>query len=156
MATANGASAAIGPTLDRGEPSGTYVTTMEVVGTLPVTYNAGGNKRQSYRAWVAALDAAARYAAARARPATSPLFSLRCELRLYISPNQGSDLDNYVKPIQDALAKHGVFGETDYAGSSMRGDERVDHLELRRRRVGSQAEAGVLAEVWALNSSACG
>jgi hypothetical protein len=109
-----------------------------------------------YRAWVAVLDGAARHAAARARPATSPLFSLRCELRLYVSHNQGSDLDNYVKPIQDALAKHGVFGETDYVGSSMKGDERIDHLELRRRRVGSLAEAGVIAEVWALNSSACG
>jgi Holliday junction resolvase RusA-like endonuclease len=156
MATANGTSAAIGPRLDRREPSGTYVTTMEVVGALPITYNGGGTKRQSYRDWVAALDAAARYAAARARPATSQLFSLRCELRLYISHNQGSDLDNYVKPIQDALAKHGVFGKTDNIGSTHKGDERVDHLELRRRRVGSQAEAGVLAEVWALNSSACG
>jgi hypothetical protein len=156
MATANGTSAAIGPRLDRSEPSGVYVTTMEVVGTLPITCNAGGNKRQSYRDWLAALDLAARSAAARALPVTSQLFSLRCELRLYISHKQGSDLDNYVKPIQDALARHGVFGETNNKGSSHRGDERVDHLELRRRRVGSQAEAGVIAEVWALNSSACG
>jgi Holliday junction resolvase RusA-like endonuclease len=140
-----------GATLDRSEPNGTYVTTMEVVGTPPITHNVGANKRQSYRAWVAALDAAARDAAARARPATSRLFSLRCELRLY-TPHQGSDLDNYVKPIQDALAEHGVFGETEHVGSTMKGDERVDHLDLRRKRVGSHDEAGVLAEVWALQS----
>jgi hypothetical protein len=80
---------------------------------------------------------------------TSQLFSLRCELRLY-TPDQGSDLDNYVKPIQDALALHGVFGETAYVGSTMKGDERVEHLDLRRRRVASPDEAGVLAEIWAL------
>jgi Holliday junction resolvase RusA-like endonuclease len=139
------------PTLDRSEPRGTYITTMEVVGTLPITYNPGANKRQSYRAWLAALDRAAQSAAARARPTTARLFSLRCELRLY-TPFQGSDLDNYVKPIQDALAEHGVFGDTDFVGSSMKGDERVDHLDLRRKRVGSQDEAGVLAEVWTLSS----
>ena len=137
------------PTLDGSVPRGTYVTTMEVVGTLPITY--GANKRHSYQAWLTALDRAAQSAAARARPTTSRLFSLRCELRLY-TPTNGSDLDNYVKPIQDALAKHGVFGETDFVGSSMKGDEHVDHLDLRRKRVESRKAAGVLAEVWALKA----
>ena len=145
-------SAPVGPTLDRGEPAGQYITAMEVVGTAPITYNPGSNKRQSYRAWVAALDVAARDAAARARPTPSEQFSLRCELRLYTPFDQGSDLDNYVKPIQDALARHGVFGETEYVGSTMKGDERVDHVDIRRKRVGSTDEAGVLAEVWALHS----
>jgi hypothetical protein len=139
------------PALDRSEPRGTYVTTMLVVGTLPITYNPGSTKRQSYQAWLTALDRAAQSAAARAIPTAARLFSLRCELRLY-SPVNGSDLDNYVKPIQDALAKHGVFGETAFAGSTMQGDEHVDHLDLRRRRVGSESEAGVLAEVWALDT----
>jgi len=144
----------VGPTLDSSEPSGYYITAMEVVGTLPITYNPSTNKRPSYRAWVAALDVAARDAAARARPTPSQLFSLRCELRLYTRSDQGSDLDNYVKPIQDALAQHGVFGETEYVGSTMKGDERVDHLDLRRKRVESKDEVGVLAEVWALRSRA--
>jgi hypothetical protein len=139
------------PTLDRREPRGIYVTTMEIVGTLPITYNSSANKRRSYQAWLTALDRAAQSAAARARPTTSRLFSLRCELRLN-TPTNGSDLDNYVKPIQDALAKHGAFGETDFVGSSMKGDEHVDHLDLRRKRVGSRQEAGVLAEVWALKA----
>jgi hypothetical protein len=139
------------PTLDRSAPRGTYVTTMEVVGTLPLTYNSSATKRQSYRAWLVALDRAAQGAAARARPTTARLFSLRCELRLH-TPGTGSDLDNYVKPIQDALAKHGVFGETVFVGSSMKGDEHVDHLDLRRIRVESEEEAGVLAEVWALKA----
>ena len=47
------------PTLDRGEPPGTYVTTMEVVGTLPITYNSSTTKRPAYRAWLVALDRAA-------------------------------------------------------------------------------------------------
>jgi Holliday junction resolvase RusA-like endonuclease len=130
--------------------TGSYVTTMEVVGKLPITYNHRANGRQSYRAWVNTLDGAARAAAARARPTTSRLFSLRCELRLYM-PHQGSDLDNYVKPIQDALARHGVFGPTAFAGSTMKGDEHVDHLVIRRKRVESADEAGVRAEVWALD-----
>lgn len=139
------------PRLDRSEPRGIYITTMEVVGTLPITYNPSSNKGRSYREWLVALDRAAQSAAARARPTTARLFSLRCELRLH-APTNGSDLDNYVKPIQDALAKHGVFGETAYVGSSMKGDEHVDHLDLRRKRVGSEKEAGVLAEVWALKA----
>jgi Holliday junction resolvase RusA-like endonuclease len=139
------------PRLDCSEPRGTYVTTMEVVGTPPLTFSSGAGKRQSYREWLVALDRAAQSAAARARPTTARLFSLRCELRLH-APTNGSDLDNYVKPIQDALAKHGVFGETEFVGSSMKGDEHVDHLDLRRKRVGSEKEAGVLAEVWALEA----
>jgi hypothetical protein len=34
----------------------------------------------------------------------------------------------------------------------MKGDEHIDHLDVRRRRVSSEAEAGVLAEVWALDA----
>jgi hypothetical protein len=45
---------------------------------------------------------------------------------------------------------HRFFGETAYVGSTMKGDERVEHLDLRRRRVASPDEAGVLAEIWAL------
>jgi hypothetical protein len=33
---------------------------------------------------------------------------------------------------------------------TMKGDERVEHLDLRRRRVASPDEAGVLAEIRAL------
>ncbi len=97
-----------------------------------------------------ALHAAAAKAAAEARPTSSELFSLRIELRLYAPGGQGSDLDNYVKPIQDALAERGVFGPVPHKKGPMKGDERVDHLDVRRRRVSSEAEAGVLAEVWAL------
>jgi hypothetical protein len=58
----------------------------------------------------------------------------------------------YVKPIQDALAERGIFGPVAHKKSPMKGDERVDHLDVRRRRVSSEAEAGVLAEVWALDA----
>ena len=95
---------------------------MDVVGTLPITFNPGTTKRQSYRTWLVVLDRAAQSAAARARPSTARLFSLRCEVRLC------------------------------FAGSTMKGDEHVDHLDLRRKRVASPKEAGVLAEVWALKA----
>jgi len=137
--------------LDRGEPKGHYLTALKVVGTIPVTCRAGPNKRPAYGKWKQALNAAAGKAAAGAPPAGSERFSLRIELRLYAPSGQGSDLDNYVKPIQDALAAQGVFGSAEHKKSPMKGDERVDHLEVRRRRVRSEAEAGVLAEVWALD-----
>jgi Holliday junction resolvase RusA-like endonuclease len=127
------------------------VTTMKVVGVPPLTYNAAGNKRPSYQTWIAALDRAAHEAASHMREGDADLYSLRMELRLYAPYDQGSDLDNYVKPIQDALAEHGIFGAVAHEGSPMKGDERVDHLELRRKRVNSEAEAGVTAEVWALD-----
>ncbi len=144
-----GTSGVPGPVLDRSVPKGSYVTALEVVGTKPITWRLGGNRRRPlYVSWQNALDVAATKAAAGARPTSCELFSLRIELRLYDPGDQGSDLDNYVKPIQDALAERGVFGPVAPGGSPMKGDERVDHVDLRRRRVSSEAEAGVLAEVW--------
>jgi hypothetical protein len=35
----------------------------------------------------------------------------------------------------------------------MRGDERINHLDLRREPVASPAAAGLLAEVWSIDSS---
>ena len=137
-----------GPVLERAEPAAKYVTTLLVTGTPPITYNAAGNTRQSFLDWKAALDRGAADAAKRARAHTSERYSLRAELRLYAPWDQGSDLDNYVKPIQDSLAEAGVFGPITHP--PMKGDERIDHVDLRRRRVGSEAEVGVLAEVWAL------
>lgn len=118
---------------------------MEVNGVAPLTANAAGNKRPSYRAWMAALDAAA--AVCDEADPGADLFSLRMELRLYSPWGQGSDLDNYVKPIQDALAEHGVFGPVSHEGSSMKGDERIDHLEVTRRIVDSEEAAGLSVEV---------
>ena len=61
-----------------------------------------------------------------------------------------ADLDNFVKPILDAMGKQGVFGPTLTPGSTMTGDERVDHLELARERVDSPEHTGVFIEVRAL------
>ncbi len=126
------------------------VARMEVVGVPPLTRNEAGMKRPTYRAWLAALDEAAGDAARQRTPDDVDLFSVRMELRLYAPWDQGSDLDNYVKPIQDAMAEHGIFGPTAHERSTMKGDEHVDHLELRRKRVNSADEAGVLVEVWSL------
>ena len=126
------------------------VTTMEVVGVSPVTRNGAGLRRSGYRAWLEVLRAAAGEAAGRRVREDVDLFSVRMELRLHDPMDQGSDLDNYVKPIQDAMAEQGVFGPTAHVGSSMKGDERVDHLEVCRKRVVGQDEAGVHVEVWSL------
>ena len=128
------------------------MTALKVVGTIPVTCRVGAHKRPSYVKWKKALDAAAAKAAAVAQRPGGKLFSLRIELRLYAPGGPGSDLDNYVKPIQDALAERGVFGPATHKISPMKGDEHVDHLEVRRRHVSSEAKAGVLAEVWALEA----
>lgn len=140
------------PILVRHPPRATYVTHLEVVGTIPVTWRAGGGKRPKYVEWKDKLDGAARKAAARARPAGSELFAVRIELRLWEPDPQRTDLDNYVKPIQDALAERGVFGPVTNKKGPRKGDERVDHLDVRRLRVSSEAEVGVRAEVWALKA----
>ncbi len=123
---------------------------MEVVGVSPVTRNGASLRRSGYRAWLEVLRAAAGESARRKTRDDVDLFSVRMELRLYDPMNQGSDLDNYVKPIQDAMAAQGVFGPTAHVGTPMKGDERVDHLEVRRKRVVGQDEAGVRVEVWTL------
>jgi len=130
---------------------GERITTMDVVGIVPVVRNVSGLQRPSYRAWLGALDTAAAAAAQGRSRDDVDFFSVRIELRLFARKDHHADLDNYVKPILDSMAKHGVFGPTLHQGSSMTGDERVDHLELTRRRVAAQEDAGVLIEVWSLN-----
>ena len=144
-------SGASGPVLVHRAPKGRFVTALKVVGTRPITAT-GGQKGPLYASWKKALDLAAAKAEKKARPTSSELFSLRIELRLYAPGGQPSDLDNYVKPIQDALAAQGVFGPAAGKKGPTKGDEHVDHLDVRRRRVSSEAEAGVLAEVWALDA----
>lgn len=128
---------------------GRHLTTLRVHGVVPITRNEYGKGRQSYKAWVAALIAAARQARQEMGDEVDGPYSLRVEMRLYAQWDQGSDLDNYIKDIQDALAEAEVFGAA-RTGSSMKGDERVDHLEVCRKRVSSPDDAGVVAEVWSL------
>jgi Holliday junction resolvase RusA-like endonuclease len=123
---------------------------MEVAGITPIVRNAAGLKRPSYRAWLAALDTAAAVAASARKRDDIEFFSVRMQLRLFAAKDHHADLDNYVKPIQDAMARQGVFGPTVHGGSPMAGDERIDHLELSRERVVSIDRAGVFIEVWSL------
>ena len=129
---------------------GELVTTMEVTGIAPIVRNVAGLKRPSYRAWLAALDRAAADAASARKRDDVEFFSVRMQLRLFAPKDHHADLDNYVKPIQDAMARQGVFGPTLHDGSPMTGDERIDHLELSRERVESLEHAGVFIEVWSL------
>ena len=123
---------------------------MRVAGIAPITRNVAGLKRPSYLAWVAALEDAASLAARKRKRENAEFFSVRIQLCLYALKDHHADLDNFVKPILDAMAKHGVFGPTLHTGSSMAGDERVDHLELWRERVDALENAGVFVEVRAV------
>jgi hypothetical protein len=70
----NDISGVSGPALNRRVPKGSYVTTLKVVGTKPITWGAGSNKKGPlYLSWMKALHAAAAKAAAEARPTSSEL-----------------------------------------------------------------------------------
>jgi Holliday junction resolvase RusA-like endonuclease len=127
---------------------------MRVAGIVPLTRNLAGLKRPSYRAWLATLDEAAAKAARKRKRTDVEFFSVRIQLCLFATKDHHADLDNFVKPILDAMAKHGVFGPTLHVGSSMTGDERVDHLELCRERVHEIKQAGLFVEVRSLASAA--
>jgi hypothetical protein len=73
-------------------------------------------------------------------------------LRLYDPRDRGSDRDTYVKPIQNARASAASLEPVQHVGSSIKGDERIDHLDRRSKRVRSKEGAGPLAEVWALQA----
>jgi Holliday junction resolvase RusA-like endonuclease len=119
------------------------VVTVEVRGVVPITRNEYGKNRPSYRGWVEALRSAAEKAAADTSELPGPPFSLKVTMRTYSAWDQGSDLDNYVKDIQDSLASAGLFGE----GNAMNGDEHIDRLEVCRERVADAGLAGMTAVI---------
>ena len=123
---------------------------MRVAGIAPIVRNGAGLKRPSYLAWLVALDEAAAEAASSRKRDDVEFFSVRIQLCLFAKKDHHADLDNFVKPILDAMAKQGVFGPTLHLGTSMTGDERIDHLELTRERVDALENAGVFVEVRSL------
>lgn len=131
--------------------AGRHLATLRVDGVVPITRNEYGKARASYQRWIAALKDAASQARDEMKAEPEGPFSLRVEMRLYTQWDQGSDLDNYIKDIQDALGHAGVFGPSVHARSTMKGDEHIDHLEMRRKSVSTPEDAGVLAEVWSLD-----
>jgi hypothetical protein len=56
-----------------------------------------------------------------------------------------------LKAFFDALADAGFFGEPAIPRSSMKGDERVDYLEVRKRTVDQPEEAGARIELYAVH-----
>lgn len=122
---------------------------IEIVGVVPITRNEFGRKRPSYLSWVEAIRAAGGESRRTAEQLPEGPFSLTVELRTYSPWDQGSDLDNYIKDIQDVLADAGLFGKAT-PGNPMKGDEHIDHLEIRRHRVGTTAEAGASVTIESL------
>lgn len=80
-------------------------------------------------------------------------FAVRIEFRT-VAPttrNEQWDIDNLVKPTLDAM--EGVFGLRNWRGVPQPADDRVDHLEARKRAVANDEEPGAFVEVWLLVES---
>jgi Holliday junction resolvase RusA-like endonuclease len=77
-------------------------------------------------------------------------FSVRLEFRLPAPRNANEvwDLDNLVKPTLDAM--EGVFGLRQWQGPAQAADDRVDHIEARKREVREGEKPGARIDVWAL------
>jgi hypothetical protein len=126
---------------------GRLLATLRVSGVNPITTRTA----TSYSAWKDELKKGASRARQEMDGKARGPYSLEVEVRLCPQyGNLGSDLDNYIKPIQDALADAHIFGETTQLPGEMRGDERVDHLVMRRKIVSTTREAGVIARVFKL------
>lgn len=62
--------------------------------------------------------------------------------------NERWDIDNLVKPTLDSM--EGVLGARAWRGVPQPADDRVDHLEAWKRKVGADESAGARVEVWLL------
>lgn len=106
------------------------------------------------KAWKEAVRAAIATTGVRPRP--DARFSVRMVFRTAASrtANDRWDIDNLVKPTLDAM--EGVFGLRDWLGLPQPADDRVDHIEARKRSVGPDEESGARIEVWLLARTASG
>jgi Holliday junction resolvase RusA-like endonuclease len=79
-------------------------------------------------------------------------FWARIDFRLYMdfNPKAEWDPDNLLKAFFDALCDAGFFGDPAIAGSSMKGDERIDYIQVRKRTVSTPEEAGARIELYAV------
>jgi Holliday junction resolvase RusA-like endonuclease len=62
--------------------------------------------------------------------------------------DQEWDVDNLLKAFFDALTDVGFFGSPAHGGRPLKGDERVDYLEVGKRRGREGEELGARLEVW--------
>lgn len=77
-------------------------------------------------------------------------FSVRIEFRTNPPTGVGEvwDLDNLIKPTLDAMA--GVFGARAWRGVPQPADDRVDHIDARKRVAQPEELPGAVIEVWAM------
>jgi Holliday junction resolvase RusA-like endonuclease len=126
---------------------GRLLATLHVSGMNPISTR----RAKGFPPWKEELKKAASRARKEMDTKGRGPYSLEVEMRLCPQyGNLGSDLDNYIKAIQDALADAHVFGETTQLPGVMRGDERIDHLVMRRIIVPTTQEAGVIARVFTI------
>lgn len=78
-------------------------------------------------------------------------FWARIDFRLYMdfNPKAEWDPDNLLKAFFDALADSGFFGDPALP-STMKSDERIDYLQVRKRTVETPEEAGARIELYAV------
>ena len=98
-------------------------------------------------AWKEAVAAAV--AAHVAGPWPHERFSVRIESRPSQRAGAVWDLDNLIKPTLDAMA--GVFGTRAWRGVPQPADDRVDHIDARKRVAQFDELPGALVEVWAVD-----
>lgn len=114
---------------------------IEVVGR-PATFATKGE-----HPWREAVKAA--IAAAGVQP-EHRRFAVRIEFRLPAprNANDAWDIDNLIKPTLDAMG--GVFGTRVWKGPPQAADDRVEHIDARKRQVVEGEETGATIEVWRL------
>lgn len=116
---------------------------------VPSTSNT--TKSATAKAWIDAVRDQARNLALPAEPGDR--FAAFIEFRLggTLWKEQEWDVDNLLKAFFDALTDVEFFGPPVHAGSPMKGDERVDHLEVGKRRGLEGEDLGARLEVWLID-----
>lgn len=115
-----------------------------------IKFDVSGRPATFATAHEAAWKDAVREAIAKAAiaPPTDARFSVRIEFRTAApqNPSERWDIDNLIKPTLDAM--EGVFGLREWRGAPQAADDRVDHLDARKRQIANDEQPGASIEVW--------
>lgn len=122
-----------------------HLVTLEVLGVRPATFATAGEKPWKEAVRRSVVDSGVRPVDGR--------FSVRIEFRTPMArtPNDAWDLDNLLKPTLDAM--EGVFGDRAVRDKMVPqpADDRVDHIDARKREIAEGEPPGATIEVWVLD-----
>lgn len=108
-------------------------------------------RSETAKAWIDAVREQARDQPLKASPADRYAAFIEFRLGGTLWKEQEWDLDNLLKAFFDALTDVAFFGSPVHARSSLKGDERVDHFEVGKRRGREGEELGARMEVWLID-----